>query len=300
MKYLTFITIFLLFALACTGPDKLVYEFPDYEPTWESLNQHEIPEWLLDAKLGLYGHWGIYSVPAFKTEWYGRLMYDTLTRGNSVYFHHREKYGNQSEFGYKDFIPHFTAEKFNPEEWAGIIAGSGARYAGITVVHHDGFCLWDSEYTRWDAKDMGPQRDLYGELVSAIRETDPEMKILACFHHYRSYGWFYTRDSLLRQRALDEEWDIYHPDYADFYRNPDSEPRRKFLEEWRNKVTEVIDNYQPDVIWFDGGNFRSEENEPTTLEVLSYFYNTQNKRGSEVEVINKKNEFPSRFWNEEF
>ncbi|MCK4919743.1 MAG: alpha-L-fucosidase [Bacteroidales bacterium] len=270
-------------------------EFPVYEPNWESLNQHEIPEWLLDAKLGLYGHWGVYSVPAFQTEWYGRIMYDKYTRGEKAFNHHIETYGNQADFGYKDFIKDFKAEKFDPDVWADIIVKSGAKYAGITAVHHDGFCLWDSEYTRWDSKDMGPERDLYGELVGAIREADPEMKILTCFHHYRTYGWFYSKDSALLEQGKAENWDIFDPEYSDFYRNPQTELREDFMIEWENKIKEVIDNYQPDVIWFDGGNFRGAENEPRTLEVLSYFYNTQSKKGSEVEVVNKKSNFHPDF-----
>lgn len=294
MKY-TGLLILIFSLVSCNSATKATKDSTVYEPTWESLNQHETPDWLLDAKLGIYGHWGIYSVPAFKTEWYGRLMYDTLTRGSEVYEHHRSKYGNQSEFGYKDFISGFTAENFDPDEWARVIKSSGARYAGITVVHHDGFCLWDSKYTEWDSKDQGPKRDLYGDLVKAIRETDPEMKILSCFHHYRTYGWFYTRDSLMEKNGREEEWDIYDPEYAGLYWNPEYKSWDNFLTEWEHKIKEVIDTYQPDVIWFDGGNFRAEKNEPTTMEVLSHFYNTQNEKGTEVEVINKKTNFHPEF-----
>ena len=285
----------LVFLVGCSEAQKTTKQFPVYEPSWESLNQHEIPQWLLDAKIGLYGHWGIYSIPAFKTEWYGRLMYDKQTRGDAVFNHHIEKYGKQSEFGYKDFVPMFKAEKFDPDEWAEIIVNSGVKFAGITAVHHDGFCLWDSKYTRWDSMDMGPKRDLYGELVASIRKADPEMKILTCFHHYRTYGWFNTKDKALLEQGKKEGWDIFDPRYADFYRNPETEPQEKFLAEWRNKIVEVIDNYQPDVIWFDGGGFRKGENEPTTLEVLTHFYNTQNKKGTPVEVVNKKSNFHPDF-----
>ena len=287
--------MWLAFSAVCARAQENTDDFPVYQPTWESLNRHEIPEWLLDAKLGLYGHWGIYSVPAFKTEWYGRLMYDKQTRGEDVFDHHIATYGRQSEFGYKDFIKEFKAEQFDPDQWADLIVRSGARYAGITVVHHDGFCLWDSQYTRWDAKQMGPKRDLYGELVAALRRTDPSMKILACFHHYRTYGWFYTQDKALLGQGKKEGWDIFDPAYADFYRNPATEPREHFLAEWKNKVTEVIDTYRPDIIWFDGGGFRKKDNESATLEVLSHFYNTQSRKGSPVEVVNKKSNFHPDF-----
>ena len=175
-------TAIALILLACAvtrshaGEDAT--SFPVYEPSWESLNQHEIPDWLLDAKLGLYGHWGIYSVPAFKTEWYGRLMYDKQTRGDAVFNHHVEKYGKQSEFGYKDFIKDFKAEKFDPKEWANLIVKAGAKYAGITVVHHDGFCLWDSKYTRWDAKDMVNGEGIYGTRRWKIETEGPTDKLL--------------------------------------------------------------------------------------------------------------------------
>lgn len=292
---LAYAFLLLVVPLTCSFGEENKSRFHTYERSWESLNEHDIPEWLLDAKLGIYGHWGVYSVPAFKTEWYGRLMYDKQTRGDAVFNHHIEKYGKQSEFGYKDFIKDFKAEKFDPQEWADIITKSGAKYAGITVVHHDGFCLWDSKYTRWDAKDMGPKRDVYGELVAALRKADPEMKILTCFHHYRTYGWFYTKDKALLEQGAREGWDIFDPQYADFYRNPETEPHEKFLAEWKNKVIEVIDNYQPDIIWFDGGGFRKGDNEPVTLEVLAHFYNTQNLKKSLVEVVNKKSNFHPDF-----
>ncbi len=287
--------LFIAILLVLSASYSFAKEFRTYEPSWESLNEHETPEWLLDAKLGLYGHWGIYSVPAFQTEWYGALMYDKQRRGDSVFNHHVEKYGNQSEFGYKDFIKDFKAENFDPDEWADIIVKSGARYAGITAVHHDGFCLWDTKYNRWNSMQMGPKRDLYGELVASIRKADPNMKILTCFHHYRTPGWFLSKDKELLEQGKKEGWDIFDPEFSDLYRNPETEPREVFLKEWRNKIIEVIDNYQPDVLWFDGGNFRSRENEPTTLEVLAYFYNTQSKKGTPVEVVNKKSNFHPDF-----
>ncbi len=268
---------------------------PKYEPTWESLNRHEIPQWLVDAKLGLYAHWGVYSVPAFRTEWYGRLMYDTQTRGDAVFKHHIKTYGEQSKFGYKDFVPRFKAEKFDADEWARIFRSSGAKYIGITIVHHDGFCLWDTKFNRWNSMQMGPKRDIYGELTTALRGQDERIKILACFHHMRSYGWFFPKDKQMLEKGRQAGWDIFDPKYADLYRNPQTEPHEKFILEWRGKVLEVIDKYQPDVIWFDGGNFRSGKNEGTTLEILAHFYNTQTNKGSSVEVINKKSNFHPNF-----
>jgi len=215
-KYaLASMAMLLVFSVSCSHAEEKTKKFRTYQPSWKSLNRHETPVWLLDAKLGLYAHWGIYSVPAFKTEWYGRLMYDKQTRGEAVFNHHVQKYGSQSEFGYKDFIKAFKAEKFDPDEWANIIIKSGAKYAGITVVHHDGFCLWSTKYSRWNAKQMGPKRDIYGELVAALRKADSNMKILACFHHYRTYGWVYTKDEALLEQGRKAGWDIFDPEFSD-------------------------------------------------------------------------------------
>ena len=130
-----------------------------------------MPEWIKDAKFGVYTHWGVYSVPAHETNIYGQEMYvpkgaDRLPRrGRAVRDHHEKTYGSIFEFGYKDFVPMFTAPRFDPAEWAEVMAAGGAKFGGICLVHHDGYCLWDSEFTRWNSMDTGPKRDIYGELA---------------------------------------------------------------------------------------------------------------------------------------
>ena len=109
-----------------------------YKPAWESLEQHPIPKWFADAKLGIYAHWGVYSVPAYDGPRYGKRMY---VKGGNVYEYHKKHYGDPSEFGYKDFIPMFKAEKFDPEGWAELLKKAGAKFAGICVAHHDGFAM---------------------------------------------------------------------------------------------------------------------------------------------------------------
>ena len=127
-------------------------EQPPYEPDWESLRAYECPEWFRDAKFGIYTNWGPCSVPSWEIEWYPRLMYSQNDRGQGsrFYDHHGETWGDVSEFGYKDFIPLFTAEKFDAEECADLFQRSGARFAGPVVQHHDGFAMWDSDLTRWE------------------------------------------------------------------------------------------------------------------------------------------------------
>ena len=113
-----------------------------FSPDWRSLRTKETPQWFKDAKFGIYTHWGIYSVPGFISEWYPHWMYKKGTLWN---LHHRKHYGEPSKFGYKDFIPQFTAEKFNADEWATLFKEAGAKFAGPVAEHHDGFSLWDSD-----------------------------------------------------------------------------------------------------------------------------------------------------------
>jgi alpha-L-fucosidase len=276
-----------------------------FEATWESLTSHQVPEWLLDAKFGIYAHWGVYSVPAYATEWYPKRMYDM---DNDVYRHHVNVYGDPENFGYKEFIPMFKAEDFDPDEWADLIEVCGAKYAGIAVVHHDGFCLWNSNHTRWNAANMGPKRDIYRDLVSALRKKE-DMKVIATFHHIRTFNWYlpfqgnYEQplDLAKKNQYLEKKWDIFDPKYGDLYWNSEvGRDRADFIKEWNNKVREVINNYQPDMIWFDGGSFQDQQSSKMVKELLSYYYNQGRKWQKPVEVLNKlpttkKFNFPEEF-----
>lgn len=284
--------IIFLFLGSCrnSSREKKTYS-RTFEPTWESLSGNEIPEWLMDAKFGIYAHWGVYSVPAFETEWYGKKMYEI---GSTVYDRHVKTYGDPSVFGYKEFIPRFHAEKFNPKDWAEIIKQSGAKYAGFAVVHHDGFCLWDSKFTRWNSMNMGPKRDLYGDLVKELRKKD--LKVIATFHNLSTFNWylpwianFYSKpDSSKRKEYENKNWDIFDPEFGDIYWNDEIGSSKKvFIKEWRNKVTEVIDAYKPDLLWFDGGVFQDETSVSDVQELLCYYYNKQKEWIKPVVVLNK-------------
>src|SRR6266540_5557957 len=104
-----------------------------YEATWKSLTQYTIPDWYLDGKFGIFIHWGLYSVPAFGNEWYPRNMY---IQGTPEYTHHLETYGPHTKFGYKDFIPMFKAEKYDPEAWADLFLQAGAKFVVPVAEHH--------------------------------------------------------------------------------------------------------------------------------------------------------------------
>ena len=137
-----------------------------FRPDWESLQKYEAPEWYQDAKFGIFIHWGAYSVPAFGNEWYPRNMYEP---GFDAYKHHIATYGQQDKFGYKDFIPMFKAEHFDPSAWAELFKKAGAKYVVPVAEHHDGFAMYDSGLSDWTAAKMGPHRDVIGDLSKAVR-----------------------------------------------------------------------------------------------------------------------------------
>jgi alpha-L-fucosidase len=261
-----------------------------FEPTWESLQAYECPQWFHDAKFGIYTHWGPYSVPSWENEWYPRLMYakEDQGRGRMFYDHHKETWGDVSVFGYKDFIPLFTAEKFNADEWAELFKKAGAQFAGPVAQHHDGFAMWDSKLTRWDAMDMGPKRDIMGELAAAVRARD--MRFVTSFHH--AFHWRYYEPSYGIENS-----DTRDPEYAGINRiypplhEPGAPESKEFLDNWKARVCEVIDKYQPDYLWFDFG-WQQPGFEEYKKELLAYYYNEAMKWGKEVVVSYKEDHLP--------
>ena len=261
-----------------------------YQASWDSLTQHEVPQWFSDSKFGLYAHWGIFSVPGFGNEWYGKWMHDPA---HEIYRQHRERFGSPAEYGYTRFIDGFTAERYDAEEWADLFVKSGARYAGFSLAHHDGFGLWDSDVYRWNVGGMGPKRDLYGELATALRKRD--LRLVAPFHIIRGFNWFLpgwnqwdqTLDEAAVERGLAEGWELFDPDFADFYWVQQTSRFEDFFQQWQLKVREVIDKYQPDMMWFDGGKFREDGYEAVALEILAHYLNQARAWGREVLVLNK-------------
>ena len=162
-------TFFLLFIITLPAYSQKAIT---YTADWKSLAQHQgVPEWIRDAKFGIYAHWGVYAVPAYNNEHYIQHMHNQADYGKlGTYKRHVALYGPLEKFGYHDFIPMFKGEKFNADEWADLFVKGGARFAGPVAEHHDGFAMWDSKLTPFNAKDMGPKRDVVGELEKAIRK----------------------------------------------------------------------------------------------------------------------------------
>ena len=259
---------------ACVSAQK-----PAYDANWESLKKHETPDWFRDAKFGIYFHWGPYSVPAYQNEWYSHNMY---IKGSKANLYHEKTYGSLDKFGYKDFIPLFKAEKFDANEWVSLFETAGAKFSGPIAEHADGFAMWDSKLTEWDAKDMGPKRDIVGEMKKAISKTN--MKFLLTYHRHWMYAWYPT---------WDKTTDASNPEFAGLYgpkvpertfvmaNKPTSPlPGADFNKEWLDRLTELVDNYSPDLVWFD--NKMDIIDERKRLEFLSSFYNKAAKQNKEV------------------
>lgn len=262
---------------------------------WKSLQEMEIPEWMVDAKFGVYTHWGVYSVAAHGGPDYINELYvakDAYDK-KGVKEYHRQTYGAIKDFGYIDLIDKFEAKAFDASKWAKLMKNAGAKFGGICVVHHDGFCLWDSKYTRWNSKQKGPKKDIYGEIAAAVKAED--MKLIATFHHARTFGYAYDKKHMNEYtKEQKANWDLFDPQYADFFRNDEVEPQENFGKEWIGKVREVMDNYEPDVLWFDGLSGAITKNMIPQDTLINIFKDFKAKNSDNV-VCNK---LPgSRIWN---
>ncbi|MGS0524391.1 alpha-L-fucosidase [Zobellia nedashkovskayae] len=163
----------LLLVQALIGPKSAFAQEIDFKPTYESLKQYTTPEWFRDAKFGIWSHWGPQSVPE-RGDWYARFMYlqGVLDWGEKfdVNESHTKRYGHPSEFGYKDLIPLFTAEKWNPEKLMELYQKAGARYFVSMGQHHDNFDMWNSKLQPWNSVNMGPKRDIVKEWQDAAKK----------------------------------------------------------------------------------------------------------------------------------
>lgn len=257
-----------------------------FKPTWDSLSQYRVPRWYEDIKFGIFIHWGVYSVPAYSSEWYPRGMY---IKGTSEYEHHLKTYGEHKNFGYKDFIPMFKAEKFNPEEWAQLFKDAGAQYVLPVGEHHDGFQMYDSDISEWNAAKKGPMRNVLGELYE---EFDKKGLVRGVSSH-RVEHWFFMGhgkefDSDIKEPLKRE--DLYwpgmeEPDHQDLF---SPEPSEEFLNDWLVRCCEIVDRYQPSIIYFDWWIQHSAV-KPYLKKFAAYYYNRADEWGKEV-VINYKHD----------
>ncbi len=256
-----------------------------YQPTWTSLSNYEVPDWFRDAKFGIFIHWGVYSVPAFGSEWYPRNMYQ---QGSPEYKHQVETYGPENKIGYKDFIPQFKAEKFDADKWADLFKKAGARYVVPVAEHHDGFAMYNTSMSKWNAANMGPKRDVIGELSVAVRKQG---LVFGLSSHRIEHWWFMNGG-----RKFDS--DVNDSAYSDFYGpasivNPhdttDKIPAMtpEYMNDWLLRNVELVNKYQPQLFWFDWW-IEQKELEPYRKSFTAYYYNKGLEWNKGV-VVNYKN-----------
>ncbi len=270
-----------------------------YQANWNSLERWRTPEWFRNAKFGIFIHWGVYSVPAFQNEWYSRNMY---IRGSLAYKHQIATYGPESKFGYKNFIPMFTGSHFDAEGWMKLFREAGARYVVPVAEHCDGFAMYNSDLTRWDAYHMGPKRDVIGEEAKAARQVGLHF---GASSHRAEHWWWYDG-------GMKFDSDVRNPKYAGLYgpaepmnlpgepsvKEPDPNhlerwlpPNRAFMEDWLGRTTEIIDKYHPQVLYLDwwAGQpaFR-----PYLKKLAAYYYDRAAQWGTGVVLTYKDQDFP--------
>ncbi len=252
-----------------------------FSPTWESLERYEAPSWYLDGKFGIFIHWGLYATPAFGNEWYPRNMY---REGTDEFKHHAATYGPHTQFGYKDFIPMFKAEKYDPAHWADLFKKAGAKFVVPVAEHHDGFAMYESSFSEWNAAQMGPKRDLIGELAVAVRRQG---MVFGVSNHRAEHWWFMGEgrkfDSDVRAGAADS---FYGPAALE-----GTQPSPEYLEDWLARLCEIVDKYQPQLFWFDWW-IEQPAFIPYLQRFASYYYNRAAQWGKGVAINYKNKAYP--------
>ncbi len=255
---------------------------------WNTLSTVTVPDWYRDAKFGIFIHWGVYSVPAFGSEWYPRLMY---LEGTPENLHQVQTYGPLTHFGYKDFIPMFRAEHFDAAAWARLFARAGAKYVVPVFEHHDGFAMYNSDLSDWTAAKMGPRRDVVGDLAKAVRA---EGLLVGASSHRVEHDWFL-------EGGRQQPSDVNDPAFAAFYgpahaRVHSGEDLQRdftyasdaYLNDWLARSSEIVEKYHPDLMYFDWW-IGQPSVRPYLAKFASFYYN-ESRQGGPEGVINYKND----------
>jgi alpha-L-fucosidase len=283
-----------------------------FHPDWNSLAAYRAPDWFRDAKFGIFLHWGVYSVPAFANEWYSRNMYIPT---NTAYKHHVETYGPPDKFGYKDFIPMFRAEHFDANAWVDLFQRAGAKYIVPVAEHCDGFAMYASDITPWNAAAMGPHRDVVGELARATRSHGMHFGVSS---HTAEHWWWYGVGRAISSdvhQAMDApsvqmDAQLYGPaaamnlrgsdgsfDYA--AKEPDPShlerwlpPDQRWLDNWLARSTELVDKYHPEFFYFDWW-IGQPAYKPALQQFAAYYYDRSAEHGVHPVLTYKEESMPA-------
>jgi len=268
-------TIIILFLLILFSGSTLRAQV--YLPEWSSLDKRLIPGWFEDAKFGIFIHWGVYSVPAYRplenglyasySEWYYAKVFDNEKNGGKAF--HEKNYGKA--FEYRDFAPLFKAELWQPESWAKMFKNAGAQYVVLTSKHHDGYCLWptQSPYKKnWNSMDVGPKRDLVGELTNAVRKEGLKMGLYYSIIEWESSKTHRSETGYYVPLKLVEKYKIPEAQYVDRHLLP--------------QLQELVNTYKPSLIFFDGGEWDSSEDSLKAKVFLSWLYNESSVKNEVV------------------
>ena len=260
-----------------------------FRPDWESLQKYEAPDWYKDAKFGIFIHWGVYSVPAFGSEWYPRDMY---RQDSDVFKHHIATYGPQDKFGYKDFVPMFKAEKFDPAAWARLFKEAGAKYVVPVAEHHDGFAMYDSGISDWTAAKMGPHRDVIGDLAKAVRA---EGLHFGASSHRVEHNFFLGVGRKFPSDVNDPKYAAFYGPAHNWLENKRGTPlandftyvSSEWANDWLARSTEIVEKYHPDIMYFDWW-IGQPSIRPNLTRFAAFYYNDSLKYGDHIGVINYK------------
>ena len=293
-------TAFILWA--CSA-DRQSEKIRHYDSSWESLAQYRCPDWFRDAKFGIWSCWNAYTVPA-NGDWYARGMYE---QGSSHYNYHVKHYGHPSEFGYKDIVELWKGEHFNPDSLVALFKESGARYVVAMAVHHDNFDLWDSKYQKWNSVNNGPHINIIGQWEKAVRKAGLRWGVTS--HLERSWNWFQTshgadtsgpKAGVSYDGANPLYKSIYHDTYGvkDLSYGYSKNFPQQWIDEYTNRITDLLTKYKPDLFYMDGGIPFGEQGR----KLIAWYYNQYRVWNSEDidPVMNVKNYGASAIFHGDF
>lgn len=306
MKKITILLVLITILASCTNPPKKEkMQTGTFEPTWESLQQYEIPEWFKDAKFGIWAHWGPQCQPE-AGDWYARNMY---YQNHGHYNHHVKQYGHPSEFGFKDVMNDWKAEKWDPEKLVALYKRAGAKYFFAMGNHHDNLDLWNSKHHEWNSVDVGPKKDILAGWAKAAKNNDLPLGI--SIHSAHAWRWYESSQfsdkegekagisydgKLTKADGKGKWWEGLDPQKLYAQNHPlskDSENRRSIHGQWHwgnntgvtppseaynlnfyNRTIDMINQFNPDLVYFDDTALPLWPVSNVGLEIAAHYYNT--------------------------